>query len=71
MTDSASGSEFEVVSSQKDKESFDFVPSPKEYKFKCFGTECSKSGTRFLFHLKEGKSLPYETFTITKKGKGI
>ena len=50
--------------------SFDEVPETKCFKMKFFGPDCSKGGTKVLFSLKEGKSLPYTGKIITKKGQG-
>ena len=74
MTDSPSSSEsdIEVVSSQKSVPvAYESVPETQEFKFRIFGTQCSKNGSKLSFHLKEGKSLPYLTITETKKGRGI
>ena len=51
------------------QEVFDVVPDEKEYKFKIFTSGPSNKGTRLVFPLKKGKVLPYDTKTITKKGR--
>eukprot|EP00092_Neocalanus_flemingeri_P094867 GFUD01120667.1.p1 GENE.GFUD01120667.1~~GFUD01120667.1.p1 ORF type:complete len:109 (-),score=32.03 GFUD01120667.1:193-495(-) len=69
MTES-SESEVELVSSLKTPPVlYDKVPATQKFKLKLFGGQCSKAGTKLRFQLKEGKDLPYNTTTITKKGK--
>lgn len=67
MSDSSSDSEVECISSQP--ESHDVVPSSILYQLKFIGGG-SRSGKTLQYMLKEGKSLPYSTQSITKKGKG-
>ena len=69
ISDSESESELERCSSVKSApETFESVPETKEIPFKMFGSSCPRKGTNFMFTLKEGKTLPYWTTTITKKG---
>lgn len=65
MSESES-SDVEEVSSQKIPECHDTVPREIKYSMKFLGSQSSK----FVFTLKQGKALPYETSTITKKGRG-
>ena len=71
MTDSEE-TDIERCSSIKSApECFDIVPETIDFKFKFFGNQCSKAGTKIVFPLKEGKELPYHTKTVTKKGTGM
>ena len=70
LSDSDS-SDIERVSSTKSiPECFDVVPVSKEFEFRFFGSDCSKSGTKVIYTLKKSKVLPYSFPTKTKKGKG-
>ena len=74
MVDSGSDSESEgeierVTSVKSQPESFDVTPFSKDYNLKIF-TSKSKNPVQLVFPLKKDKTLPYNTVTKTKKGKG-
>ena len=49
---------------------YETVPEDTEFKFKLYGKSYSKSGTKFVYTLKEGRHLPYDTRMVTNKGTG-
>ena len=70
MSDSESDSGIERVDSGAPLE-FNTVPLTQDFQLRICGSQCGKNGTKLVFPLKAGKTLPYSTTTITKKGKGI
>ena len=60
MTDDDSNSGFEMISSQPDKDIFEYVPDDRKYKFKIISRlEVGPKKVGYL--LKKGLMLPYTT----------
>ena len=60
MTDDDSNSGFEMISSQPDKDTFEFVPDDRKYKFKII-SRLEMAPKKVGYLLKKGLMLPYTT----------